>query len=86
MAQILVRNIDDDVKERLRRNADRHGRSLEQEVREILHAAAAIEEDKPQEPGLGTRISQLFAGIGLTDDEEIPELRGQLARPANFDD
>lgn len=86
MAQILVRNIDDDVKERLRRNADRHGRSLEQEVREILRAAAAVEEAKPEEPGLGTRIAERFAGIGLTDGEEIPEWRGQLARPANFDD
>ncbi len=36
MAQILVRDIPDDVKEKLRRNAETHGRSLEAEVRDVL--------------------------------------------------
>ena len=83
MAQLLVRQLDDDVKERLRRLAERHGRSLEQEVREILTAAAV--EPTVAEPGLGTRIAQRFADIGLTEDEEIPEWRGYPAQPAKFD-
>jgi len=82
VAQLLVRNLDDDVKERLRRLAERHGRSLEQEVREILTGAAAQLPDAT-EPGLGTRITDLFAGLGL--DTEFPELRGQSVRPAEFD-
>ncbi len=36
MAQILVHDIEDDVKERLQRRAARHGRSMEAEIRDIL--------------------------------------------------
>ena len=36
MASITVRKLDDAVKQRLRRQAAEHGRSLEAEVREIL--------------------------------------------------
>ncbi len=81
MAQLTVRNLDDEVKAKLRRRARRHGRSMEEEVRDILRNAVK-EEAGPQE-GLGTRIAALFKGIGL--DEEIPELRGYPARPAEFD-
>jgi plasmid stability protein len=35
MARILVRDLEDDVKERLQRRATRHGHSLEAEVRDI---------------------------------------------------
>ena len=43
MAQILVRDIDDDVKERLQRRAARHGRSMEAEVRDILRDSVKVE-------------------------------------------
>ena len=39
MAQLLVRNLDDDVKARLRVLAAEHGRSMEEEVRVILRQA-----------------------------------------------
>lgn len=74
MAQILVRDIEDDVKDRLQRRAARHGRSMEAEVRDILRDIVK-EEDQPG-GGLGTDIASLFQGIGLQDGEEIPELRG----------
>lgn len=41
MASITVRNLDDNVKNRLRRQAAAHGRSLEAEVREILSCNTA---------------------------------------------
>ena len=41
MATITVRNLDDNVKKRLRRQAAEHGRSLEAEVREILSSNTA---------------------------------------------
>jgi antitoxin FitA len=81
MAQILVRNLEDDVKSKLQRRARRHGRSTEEEVREILRVAV-LEEDRPQRP-LGSRLAARFAGSGL--DVDIPELRGQEARPADLD-
>lgn len=40
MAQVLVRNIADDLVERLKQRAERNQRSLEAELREILKAAA----------------------------------------------
>jgi plasmid stability protein len=80
MAQLVVRNIEDDVKARLRRRAARRGRSMEAEVRDILRNAVRNEEG--QDEPLGSRLVRRFAGIGL--EEDIPELRGQLARPARF--
>ncbi len=77
MAQLIVRNLDDEVKDRLQRRAARHGRSTEEEVREILRAAADQDEPSASGPGLGTRIAERFAGLGLKD--EVPELRGVAA-------
>jgi plasmid stability protein len=79
MAQILVRNLDEHVKAGLARRAARHGRSLEAEARAILAEAVA-----PPEQGLGTRIAQRFAGIGL--DEPIEEWRGEVVRRVDFGD
>jgi plasmid stability protein len=36
MAQLLLRNLENDVNAKLQRCAKRHGRSMEEEVREIL--------------------------------------------------
>jgi plasmid stability protein len=41
VAQLVVRDIEEDVKIGLRRRAKRHGRSMEAEVREILRDARA---------------------------------------------
>ncbi|MBV9775940.1 MAG: plasmid stabilization protein [Acetobacteraceae bacterium] len=81
MAQLLVRNLDEEVKERLRRRAALRGHSLEAEARDILRAAA---EDVSVVPGagLGTRVARRFAGLGLGAD--LPELRGETARPADL--
>jgi plasmid stability protein len=42
MASITIRNLDDDVKHRLRLQAAEHGRSLEAEARDILSRASLI--------------------------------------------
>jgi plasmid stability protein len=80
VAQIVIRQLDDDVKAKLQRRAREHGRSTEEEVREILRNAVR-EQDRPPSR-LGTRISARFARIGLT--EEIAELRGEV-RPADLE-
>ena len=80
MAQLVVRNIEDGLKERLRQRARRHGRSMEEEVREILRNAL---KSSDRREGLGTRLARRFKGIGL--DFDIPELRGQEPRPAKFE-
>jgi len=40
MGQVLIRGLDDEVLERLRRRADGNHRSLEGELREIISAAS----------------------------------------------
>jgi plasmid stability protein len=36
VAQVIVRNLEDAVKRKLERRAVRHGRSMEEEIRDIL--------------------------------------------------
>jgi plasmid stability protein len=81
VAQILIRQLDDDVKARLQRRARAHGRSMEEEAREILRNAVRKPGDGPAR--LGSRIAARFAEVGL--EEPIQELRGEPARPARFD-
>ncbi len=53
MAQLVVRNLEDEVKKRLQLRAIRHGRSMEEEVRDILRNAVKDEHRHPM-AGLGT--------------------------------
>lgn len=80
MAQILIRQLEDDTKSKLQRLARQHGRSTEEEVREILRNAVRNVNEPPGR--LGARIASRFQGGGLTED--IPELRGQPVQPAPF--
>lgn len=84
MAQLVVRNIEESVKTKLQRRAKRHGRSMEEEVREILRDATKAEGKNRK--GLGTEIAELFRGIGLRPDEELPELRGFTIEPPDFEE
>jgi plasmid stability protein len=80
MAQIVVRQLEEKVKARLKRRAERHGRSMEEEVREILRKAAR--EESPAIARLGSRIAARFRKAGLRAD--LPELHGQRPRPADL--
>ena len=77
MAQLIVRNQDEAVKRKLTRRAARHGRSMEEEVRDILREA--VKNKGRARKGLGTQIAELFRGIEL--DEAIPELKIKLRIP-----
>ena len=52
MGQLIVRKIDDDTKQRLKRRAARHGVSMEEEIRTILQNAVLRDDGK--EIGLGS--------------------------------
>jgi len=80
MAQFVVRDLEDDVKARLKQRAARHGRSMEEEVRQILRNAA--KEGGRRVARLGSRIASRFSKTGLTSD--LPELRGEAPRSADF--
>ena len=81
MAQFVVRNIESAVKARLQRRAQRNGRSMEEEVRDILRVA--VNKDETSSRGLGTEIVGLFAKAGL--DSDLPELRGNTPKPPSFE-
>jgi len=81
MAQFVVRQLEEDVKSRLQQRAKRHGRSMEEEIRQILRSAAR--EDHRPVRKIGTQIAARFKKAGLT--AELRELRGEPARPADFD-
>ena len=61
MAAVSIRNLDDDVKERLRIQAARHGRSMESEVRVILENAVR---DPKQSVGLMQTLVDRFGELG----------------------
>ncbi len=80
MAQLLVRQLDEDVKDALQRRARAHGRSTEEEVREILRDVVRA---GPAEPvRLGSAISSRFRGEGVEHD--FAELRGHPAQGADL--
>lgn len=82
MGQLVVRNIENSVKAGLQRRAKRHGRSMEEEVRDILRNVVNEEDGEPA-GGLGTEITRLFSKVGL--NSEIAELRGHKIRPVSFE-
>lgn len=82
MAQLIVRNLEDDVKARLAQRARRHGHSMEEEVRTILRDA--VQETSPASTqGLGSQLAALFEGL---DMPEIEEIRGYKIEPIDFGD
>jgi antitoxin FitA len=78
MATITIRQLEETTKRRLRIRAARHGRSMEQEAREILKAELGKPEDPPED--LGEAIRRRFAKYGGVDlkippREPMPEPR-----------
>lgn len=81
MAQLIVRNLEEGVKRRLRSRAKSHGRSMEEEARVIIRDAVRANEPGKKE-GLGTQLMKLFADV--PPEFKVEEIRGQKPRPAKF--
>ena len=62
MASITIRKLDDAVKSRLRIRAARHGRSMEEEAREILKVA--VVEEGSHTPNLAESIRRHIDPLG----------------------
>ena len=80
MASITIRNLDNDVKTRLRVRAASNGRSMEEEVRRIL--AEAVERNTAPAQGLGTALHELFKPFGGVELELPP--REPMREPPRF--
>ena len=79
MANITIRNLDDDVKTRLRKRAAGHGRSMEEEVRVILREAV---DRKAGPANLAIAIRARFASFGGVELEIPP--REPMREPPRF--
>lgn len=79
MAAVTVRNIDEQVKERLRVRAATHGRSMESEIRAILVDAVREPRDGKS---LFTTLLDRFSSMGGVE-LELPE-RSTAARAADL--
>jgi plasmid stability protein len=65
MGQLLVRNLDNDIIEAIKLKAELNGRSLEQELREILRLAAPLTPE--QRVVLSRRIRSMQSGRASLD-------------------
>lgn len=82
MAVMTIRNIDDSIKKRLRLRAARHGRSMEDEARDILRSALWTEAPPPN--NLGAAIHERFRLLGGVDLPPIE--REPIRTPVDFDE
>ncbi len=80
MASITIRNLEDDVKSRLRVRAASHGRSMEEEARLILREAVGR---KPSSRNLASIVRAHF-GPSRGVDLELPS-REPIREPPRFD-
>ena len=77
MASMTIRNLDDSLKKRLRVRAAEHGKSMEEEAREILRSALSQEDHSS--PSLSSTVHRRFAEVGGAD-LQLPE-REPLRQP-----
>lgn len=81
MASITIRNLDDALKRQLRIRAAEHGRSMEEEAREILRIELNRQPAAPEK--LGTAIQKRFARFGGVELELPP--REPIREPPKLD-
>jgi antitoxin FitA len=77
MASITIRKLEESTKRKLRMRAASHGRSMEQEAREILKCALSQPEEPPKD--LGKAIRDIFAPLGGVELQIPP--RGPIRDP-----
>ncbi len=80
MASLMIRKLDEKTKSRLRVQAAHHGRSMEEEARDILRSA--LTRPQQEKGSLAKAIRQRFAAFGGVD-LEIPR-RGPTRQPPDF--
>ena len=83
MASITIRKLDDQVKLKLRIRAAEHGRSMEEEAREILSEAIQDRKKSASTPFLAIRKRMAKAGIRGVDLPEYP--RSPMRKPPTLD-
>ena len=70
MASIVIRNLDEGTKRKLKIRAAVNGRSMEQEAREILKSALA--QPLKKKGNIAERVREIFAPLGGVELERVP--------------
>ena len=81
MASIIIRNLEEGVKTRLRVRAAENGRSMEEEARVILRRAVGRRPAPAK--GLGTALQEVFEPVGGVE-LDVPA-REPMREPLRFD-
>jgi antitoxin FitA len=83
MASITIRDIDDDLKQRLKQRAAVHGRSMEAEARDILEDALGTKPSAPVSANLADAIRAIVEPLGGIELEPFP--RQPVREPPTFE-
>lgn len=75
MEMMTIRGLEPAVKERIRRRARQHGRSMEAEAREMLREAVARDEEPT---GLAQVVREAFDGA---DPLDVPDFTADRSEP-----
>ena len=69
MSQVLVRNLPTEVVRKLKMRARQHGRSLQEELKNILEQAA--QQNKKDVQAKVNEVRKLFAGRRFSDSSDL---------------
>lgn len=79
MAAITIRNLDEGLKRRLSMQAAVHGRSMEEEARDILRSV--LNQEPARSEGLGSALHALFSSQGGVE-RDLPAREPMRAAPS----
>ena len=81
MADVLIRDLDPQLKRRLQERASAHGRSLSEEAKEIIRDKLS---EKVDQRKLGTEMFNMMRPEDRGDDL-VFEYRGEMPKPPDFE-
>ena len=86
MPSIVIHQIDDSVQRRLYARAAAHGRTLGEEVRDILHHVVKDdpEPEEPERENIGLALRRELAAVGWWDEFKPPP-RDVAREPPTFE-
>jgi plasmid stability protein len=82
VVSITIRNLDDSLKSRLRIQAAVHGRSMEEEARDILRSS--LNREPARQANLAVAIRARFAPLGGVELPAVP--RDPMRAPPEFEE
>jgi plasmid stability protein len=83
MADILIRKVSEETKERLRRRAERRGKSLEADLRDALERLGREDATPDDDIPFGTWLHEI-SRPGIDLDRVLKELRSDPVRIADL--